>query len=131
APAVSWHAAENCGAAAPSGIRRVQSGADFDDDAGAAGEVSAEALRKGVIYGRWLRAGGETGPSRRRWEHCRPIRLKPLQREVVRPIRELESESQNGNPGLHGLRGLCVRLSVSAKPVERPRRVRSTAADGS
>jgi len=27
-------------------------------------------------------------------------RLKPLQREVVRPIRELEAESQNGNPGL-------------------------------
>ncbi|MGA2476994.1 MAG: hypothetical protein ABSF73_10290 [Terriglobia bacterium] len=45
----------------------MQSGADFDDDAGAAGEVSAEALRKGVIYGRWVRAGRETGPSRRRW----------------------------------------------------------------
>jgi hypothetical protein len=27
-------------------------------------------------------------------------RLKPLQREVVRPIRELEAESQNGNPGM-------------------------------
>ena len=25
---------------------------------------------------------------------------KTLQREVVQPIRELESESQNGNPGL-------------------------------
>jgi hypothetical protein len=26
-------------------------------------------------------------------------RAKPLQREVVRPIRELEQESQNGNSG--------------------------------
>ncbi len=25
-------------------------------------------------------------------------RLKPFQKEVVRPIRELEAESQNGNP---------------------------------
>ncbi len=25
-------------------------------------------------------------------------RLKPLQKEVVRPIRELEAEGQNGNP---------------------------------
>ena len=28
-----------------------------------------------------------------------PNRLKPLQQAVVRPIRELEAESQNGNPG--------------------------------
>jgi len=27
-----------------------------------------------------------------------PNRLKPLQQAVVRPIRELEAESQNGNP---------------------------------
>ena len=39
------------------------------------------------------------GPFRYRWEHRGPIRLKPLLREVVRPVRELESESQKGNPG--------------------------------
>jgi hypothetical protein len=30
-----------------------------------------------------------------------PNRLKPLQQAVVRPIRELEAKSQNGNPGLY------------------------------
>jgi hypothetical protein len=39
-------------------------------------------------------------PSRRRWKHRGPKPAKTLQREVVQPIRELESESQNGNPGL-------------------------------
>ena len=45
------------------------------------------------------RRKGETGPFRRRWEHRGPIPAETLQREVVRPIRELESESQNGNSG--------------------------------
>lgn len=45
-------------------------------------------------------AGGETGPFRCRSEDRGPKhRLKPLQQEVVRLIRELEAESQNGNPG--------------------------------
>jgi len=37
-------------------------------------------------------------------------RLKPLQREVVRPIRELEAESQNGNPGQDSLLGDLKRI---------------------
>jgi len=74
---VCRHAAEDRGAAVAGGIRRAQSGANLDDD-----------------------AGGETGPSRRRWKHRGPKPAKTLSREVVRPIRELESESQNGNPGL-------------------------------
>ena len=35
-----------------------------------------------------------------------PYRLKPLQEAVVRPIWELEAESQNGNPGSIGF-GQC------------------------
>jgi len=35
-----------------------------------------------------------------------PNRLKPLQQAVVRPIQELEAESQNGNPGLITVTGV-------------------------
>ena len=70
----------------------MQSGADFDDDAGAAGEVSAEALRKGVIYGRWVRAGRETGPSRRRWYIVDQTRLNPCWERPFGLHNELEPE---------------------------------------
>jgi hypothetical protein len=45
----------------------VQSAADFDDDVGAASEVSAKALGKRVFPGRCVAAGREPGLSRRRW----------------------------------------------------------------
>jgi hypothetical protein len=51
----------------PVGIRRVQSGAIFDDGAGLAGEMSTDAPAKTIILGRCTLAGGETGPFRRRW----------------------------------------------------------------
>jgi hypothetical protein len=54
AAAVCRHAAEDRGAAVSGGIRRAQSGASFDDDAGAQGKMSAEPLGKrgfpGVAY---------------------------------------------------------------------------------
>jgi hypothetical protein len=78
---------------------RAQFGAIFDDDAGLAGEVSTHAPWERVISGRYVLAGGETGPFRRRWEDRRPILGEALAGEVVRPIRELEQESQNGNSG--------------------------------
>jgi hypothetical protein len=40
----SFLLAEGHGAAVAGGIKRVHSGADFDDDAGAEGEVSAESI---------------------------------------------------------------------------------------
>ena len=61
-----------------SGIRRVQRGANLDDGAGLAGEVSADAPGKRILSGRCVLAGGETGPFRRRWEHCRPIPAETL-----------------------------------------------------
>jgi hypothetical protein len=65
-----------------------------------AGEVSADARGKRVLSGRCVLAGGETGPFRCRCARTGdPDRLKPLQQPVVRPIRELEAESQDGNPG--------------------------------
>jgi hypothetical protein len=59
----------------------VQSAADFDDDAGVAGEVSAEALGKRVISGRGVPARCETGPSQGRWKHRGPEPAKSLQSE--------------------------------------------------
>jgi hypothetical protein len=44
AAAVRRHAGEDRGAAVAGGIRRAQSGADFDDDAGAQGKVSAKSI---------------------------------------------------------------------------------------
>src|ERR1700730_16428484 len=48
-----------------------------------------------------------------------PNRLEPLQQAGVRPIRELEAESQNGNPGLTG-----------GKHERRNRRIKSSTAGG-
>lgn len=50
----------------PAGQDERRAGQGFDDDAGAAGEVSGEALGKRVISGRRVPAGCETAPSRRR-----------------------------------------------------------------
>src|SRR5208282_2952107 len=65
-----------------------------------AGKSVCGTVRKKGISGRCLPTRCETGPSRRRWKPRGPTPPKNLYREVVRPIQELESESQNGNPGL-------------------------------
>ena len=65
--AALWeYAAKDRGVTVAGGIRRVQRGANLDDGAGLAGEVSADAPGKRVLSGRCVLAGGETGPSRRR-----------------------------------------------------------------
>jgi len=51
AAAVCRHAAEDRGAAVAGGIRRAQSGADFDDNAAAQGEVSVESSGKSTFSG--------------------------------------------------------------------------------
>ena len=84
---VCWHAAEDHGAAVAGWMRQVQSGSDFDDDAGAQGEVSAEPLGKRDISGRCVPTRCETGPSPRRWKHCGPKPAKTLQRKAVPSMR--------------------------------------------
>jgi hypothetical protein len=64
-----------------------------------AGEVSADAPGKRVISGVACSPEAKPAPSGAAGNTVDQYRLKPLQREVVRPIRELESESQNGNSG--------------------------------
>jgi len=94
------HAAKDRGVTVAGGIRRVQRGANLDDGAGLAGEVSADAPgEKGPF--RALRASRRRNrpPSGAAARTRYPNRLTPLQQAVVRPIRELEAESQNGNPG--------------------------------
>ena len=72
-PAAVWRdAAEDRGAAAGCRIRRVQSGADFDDDAEAQGKVSAEPLGKRRIAGRCVPTRSDTGAFRRRWKRHGP-----------------------------------------------------------
>src|SRR5215470_4111831 len=72
APALQQHAAQDHDTARAGGIRCVQSGADFHDDAEAEGAVSAQPHEKRVISRRCVPAGGETGPSRRRWKLREP-----------------------------------------------------------
>jgi hypothetical protein len=54
------------------------------------GESIRVTVRKRPIYGRCLRIRCETEPSRCGWEHVDQYRLKPLQREVVRPYTRVE-----------------------------------------
>ena len=71
--------------------------------------------RERVLSRRYVLAGGETGPFRRRWEAQDQYRAKSLQREVVRPIWELKSESQNGNSGFIKLlvhREMEIRVNI-------------------
>jgi hypothetical protein len=63
-------------------------------------EVSADAPGKRVFSERCVLAGGEPAPSGANGNTVDRYRLKPLQRAVVRPIRELDADSQNGNLGL-------------------------------
>jgi hypothetical protein len=77
----------------------VQSGADFDDDAGAQGEVSAESIGKMIFPGFACRQTRNRSPSDAAGKILDQNGPGTLQREAVRPIRELQLENQNGNPG--------------------------------
>lgn len=60
---------------------------------------------KGSFRGVACSAEAKPAPSGAAARTGDPNRLKPLQQAVVRPIRELEAESQNGNPGSKVCRG--------------------------
>ena len=60
---------------------------------------------KGSFRGVACSPEAKTGPSGAAGNTVDQYRLKPLRREVVRPTRELESESQNGNSRLEPCRG--------------------------
>jgi hypothetical protein len=77
----------------------VQRGANLDDGAGLAGQVSADAPGKGSFRGVACSPEAKPAPSGANGNTVDRYRLKPLQRGVVRPIRESGAESQNGNPG--------------------------------
>ena len=100
AAAVCRHAAEDRGAAVAGGMRRAQREANFDDDAGAKGKVSAEPFGKRAARGVARPSDAKPAPSRRRWEHRGPKPAKTLPSEAIWSIRRVGSESQNGNPGL-------------------------------
>jgi hypothetical protein len=78
----------------------VQRGAYLDDGAGLAGKVLQMRPGKGSFPGVACSPEAEPAPAGAAARIGDPNRLKPLQQAVVRPIRELEAESQNGNPGL-------------------------------
>jgi hypothetical protein len=92
AVAIREHAGEDRDAAVADGIRRAQSGAIFDGGTGLVGEMSVDAPGEEGHFGALRAYRGRNG-----WEHRGPI--KPLHREVGRPILQLESERQKGNPG--------------------------------
>src|ERR1700694_3104538 len=75
-------------------------------------------VRKKDISRRCVPTRCETGPSRCRWKHRGPKLAKTLQREVVRPIGELESEVKTEIPlkkerPTNGLAGLVRNWRVT------------------
>jgi hypothetical protein len=100
AAAVCGHAAENRGATVAGAIRRVQSGADLDNDAGAQEEVSAEPFGERPAPGVAFQSDAKPAPPGAAGNTGDQYRLNILQREIVPPIQGLESDSQNGNPTL-------------------------------
>ena len=68
----------------------MQRGANLDDGAGLAGEMSANAPGKRVLSGRACSPEAKPAPSGAAERTVDPNRLKPLQKAVVRPIRELK-----------------------------------------
>jgi hypothetical protein len=64
--------------------------------AGLAGKCLPVRPGKGSFQGVGCSPEAKPSPFRRCCEHRGPIQPETLQREVVRPIRELEAESQNG-----------------------------------
>ncbi len=100
AMAVRGHDGEDRGAAVAGGIRRGVECGNYRRDAGLAGEVSADAPGKGIVSGRCMLAGGETGLFRHRGESRRPIPAETLVERFLPSYRRPQAESQNGNPGL-------------------------------
>jgi hypothetical protein len=76
----------------------VQSAADFDDDVGAAGEVSAKALGKRVFPGRCVGAGREPASPGAAGSTLDQKRLKPCWGRPLGLHGELESESKTEIP---------------------------------
>ena len=66
------------------------------------GTIGDGTARKGSFRALCARGRRNRPPSGAAARTGDPNRLKPLQQAVVRHIRELEAESQNGNPGLKG-----------------------------
>ena len=75
--AVCRHAAEDRSAAVAGGIRRAQSGADFDDDARAQGKVSAEPFGKRASPGVACPADAKSAPPGAAGNSVDQNRLKP------------------------------------------------------
>ena len=110
------HAAKDRGVAVAGGIRRVHRGANLDDGAGLAGEVSADAPGKRVLSGRCVLAGGETGSFRCRSEDRGPKPAETLAasgRPVYPGVGSGESKRKSW------LRALAETKSFSGLPEER------------
>jgi hypothetical protein len=73
----------------------------FDDNAGAEGEVSPESRGKSTFSGVACQSDAKPARLGAAGNNVDQYRLNLLQREIVRPIRGLESESQNGNSSCH------------------------------
>src|SRR5262249_5841400 len=87
-----------CARAAAGRIRRVQSGADFNDDAGVQGKVSAEPPGKGALLGVTCPPDPTPFPSGDRWK-TPWTKPKPCRESSFGLYGEWESECQNGYPG--------------------------------
>ena len=77
----------------------MQRGANLDDDAGLAREVSVDAPGKGSLRGVARSPEAKSAASGDAGNTVVQYQAKPLQTEFVRPIREFEQERQNGNSG--------------------------------
>ena len=89
--------AKDHAAACAGGIRRAQSGADFDDDAGDAERSVARIDGENSIFSRREPARRETGLSPHYWEPAEQNRLKPCRGKPFHLWKELKFESQKGN----------------------------------
>src|SRR5271163_102388 len=84
------HAAKDRGVTVADGIRRVQRGANLDDGAGLAGEVSADAPGKRVFRGVACSPKAKPAPSGTAGNTVEQCRLKPLQRKALRSTKRVE-----------------------------------------
>jgi hypothetical protein len=78
----------------------VQSGANFDDDAGQAGRSVARIGRESRIFSCGEPADAKPASPRTTGNTADQTRLKPCRRKPFDVWKELELESQKGNPGL-------------------------------
>jgi hypothetical protein len=68
----------------------VQRGANLDDDAGLAGEVSAHGSGKKILSRRCVLAGAETGVFRHRRAHRGAMPAETLHRKALRSMKRVE-----------------------------------------